>query len=297
MIRAYRNYPHHIPARVKIFNVFRYVVRFPPIEEWIAQRILKGSDFCKRMVPPIYFYRSGSVRRAFRSGVLLDLDLSNLVDHAIFFGTPKEPGWEKLFSLAKTDAVVMDIGANIGFLTLVFSRICTHGFVYAFEPSTRNFRSLIRNLSLNHPENVKAFQTALGEKPESKTLYEVYAFNSGANRILNTPNENPLSETVVVDTLDNVAQSLSLHRLDILKIDVEGFELFVLRGGEKVIQKFQPVLFVELSDENLRHHDFSSKDVVKFIRDLGYKITDARTMQPFSLQTKLHADVLCFPAR
>jgi FkbM family methyltransferase len=295
MIRAYTHYPYRIPMRVKFFNLFRYCVRFPWAEERIARRIIEGSLFWKKAVPPIYFYPARTFRRVVRNRIFLELDLSNLVDHAIFFGVPKEQGWEKLFSLAKPESIVFDVGANIGFLTLRFASICTQGRIYAFEPSKKNFECLHRNLALNNFSNINVYRLALGEQTEPKQLHEVYSFNTGANRILNASAENR-SETISVDTLDNVVGELGLRRMDILKIDVEGYELFVLRGGEKTIQQFKPILFVELADDNLKAHGLTSHDIVRFIHRLDYTIFDAKTSRPLDLSAdKIHTDVLCFP--
>jgi FkbM family methyltransferase len=296
LIRAYKYYPYRIPARVKFFNFFRFFVRFRWAEEWIAKQIFRGSDFWKKAVPPIYFYQPGAFRKVTRNGIAMELDLSNLVDHAIFFGVPKEKGLENLLSLAKVDSVVFDVGANIGFLTLRFASACTNGFVYSFEPGRKNFARLQKNLALNSLLNIKAFQMALGERTESKQLYEMYSFNTGANRILNTSVEKKVSETVSVSSLDDVVASLNLDRLDILKIDVEGYELFVLRGGQKTIERFMPILFVELADDNLKHHNLSSRDVIQFILKMNYSIVDARTVKPLDVNTdKFHIDILCFP--
>ena len=296
IIRAYKQYPYRIPARVKFFNFFRYFVRVPWFEEWIAQRIICGSDFWKRAVPPIYFYRAGTFRKAVRNGIVLELDLSNLVDHAIFFGVPKQFGWEKLISLAKPNDVVFDIGANIGFLTLNFARICKHGIVYAFEPGRKNFERLRKNIESNNFRNIKTYPVALGERKETKQLYEVYSFNTGANRILNAFTGTSVSEAVSVDTLDDVVATLGLHRLDILKIDVEGYELFVLRGAQKTIKQFKPILFVELAYENLRHHNLSSSDVIHIIQEMNYTVIDVRTGIQIDLAAhKYHTDILCFP--
>jgi hypothetical protein len=81
-----------------------------------------------------------------------------------------------------------------------------------------------------------------------------------------------------------------------MKVDVEGFEIFVLQGARNLIAKWRPVLFAELAEVNLRQHGFTAVELVKFIEQLDYDVLDARTMQAIDIhKTDYHTDIICFP--
>lgn len=295
---AYKRYPFRVPLRVKFFNLFRYIFQYPFPEKLLVSKLGSGkSGFWKRLIPPLYFYKSGSFRTVVRDNISFRLDISRLIDHSIFFYKIRDVGWENLFRLLKPDFHVIDAGANMGFLTLKFSRICVDGTVYAFEADSDNFTDLSQNLGLNGFQNVRLFKTALGEKPAEGTLYKVFANNPGANRILpHRPSFFFGSETVQITTLDQYFEEGIISRVDVMKVDVEGFELFVLKGAREVIERFRPLMFIELVETNLRNQNCSSLGLIEFIEGYNYTVLDARTMLPIERNHgDHHTDVVCIP--
>jgi hypothetical protein len=85
---------------------------------------------------------------------------------------------------------------------------------------------------------------------------------------------------VPVTTLDRFVSDAGLDRIDLIKVDVEGFELHMLRGAEAVIKQFRPRLFVELSDENLREQGGKAAELVRWLADHGYALENAETGEP-----------------
>jgi FkbM family methyltransferase len=220
-----------------------------------------------------------------------------LIDHAIYFYKLNEPTWDVLFDHIKEDSYVIDVGANIGFLSMQFARMCSKGKVFSFEPDSQNFENLKRNIQLNNFNNIKIFKDALGAKTETVTLYKIFVNNPGANRILFTKPDTPhQDESIDVAVLDEIAENFNIPRVDVMKIDVEGFEIFALQGAKKIIAKWRPVLFVELAEVNLRQHGYTALSLVEFIEQLGYEVKDARTMREVDkLKTDYHTDIICFP--
>lgn len=294
---AYKKYPFPVPARVRFFNLFRYFFKIKFLENFLVNQINRGNNWWKKLAPPLYFYSPNTNRNAERNGIKYFLDLSCLIDYSIFFRMLKEPSWENLFKVLQPDFVILDVGANIGFHTLNFARICSKGFVHAFEPDNKSFKTLSANIELNNFRNVAVHPIALGAKDEKLPFYKLYINNPGANRILaHAPSSHFGQQQVDVRTCDHIADELMLQRLDLIKIDVEGFELFVLQGATNTINKYRPILFVELAEKNLQEHSLSSLDLINYIERLGYQVTDAKTMTPIdrSIQNH-HTDILCFP--
>jgi FkbM family methyltransferase len=262
----------------------------------LISQILKGNTWWKKAIPPIYFYKENTVRKAQRDSINYILDISCLIDHSIYFCTLKEPAWENLFKVTQSNFIVFDVGANIGFVTLNFAKCCNNGFVYSFEPDSRTFKSLQANLKENNYKNIASYQVALGARTEKMLLSRMERTNPGANRILpQHPPHQYDQEWVDVEPLDLIADRLSIPRVDLIKIDVEGFELFVLKGAENLIRKYKPILFVELAEVNLREHGLSAGSLIQYIEGLNYEVKDARTMQQIDrLKTDHHTDLLCF---
>lgn len=297
ILRAYTRYPFRIPLRVKFFNLFRLMFRFSVPEKFLVRRITNHSGrLWSKLIPPLYFYSHKSIRQVERNRIRFRLDISKQLDHSIYFCTVKDLAWSNLLQLLKPDFNVIDVGANIGFLTLNFATRCPEGKTYSFEPDSETFSKLKMNVALNRLNNVRLFHTAIGSKAGTGQLYKLYQSNPGANRIL--PHEHgPAvpSERVEISSLDDLDSEGCFGSVDLIKIDVEGFELFVLEGAHKLISRCKPVLFIELVDQNLKLQGCSSTSVLDYITRLDYLILDAKTMRPLGRSEDYYTDILCFP--
>ncbi|HEY9487330.1 MAG TPA: FkbM family methyltransferase, partial [Chryseosolibacter sp.] len=191
-----------------------------------------------------------------------------------------------------------DVGANIGFLTLQFANRCKKGIVYAFEPDSETFYKLTQNVNLNKFGNIQLFHTAIGSKSGTGELYRMYESNPGANRILSQkPAVSVRSETVRITTLDEYDSKGCFKTVDLIKIDVEGFELFVLEGARNLILQRRPILFIELVDQNLKLQSCSGQSVIDYLAELNYLIFDAKTMKPLEESDNYYTDILCYPSK
>jgi len=172
----------------------------------------------------------------------------------------------------KENTDILDIGANIGYNTLMFS---DYGPVHSFEPVYHHLVS--RNIEINKLNNpVKVYDIALSNRVGDVTLYmpknatdNPKCINYGGTSM--NPSEGHNMETPMVrkcDTLDNVYSGVP----SIIKIDIEGEELNMLRGAVETIKKHKPVLIIEI-------HGYSEdNEVVAFLKTLGY--TDTPTTRP-----------------
>jgi FkbM family methyltransferase len=144
------------------------------------------------------------------------------------------------------DGVALDIGANIGLTTVALSRQA--GEVVALEPSPANFACLERNLRHNDASNVRARQLAAGTGPGTISFHES-AYGAGSSQV--DERHMALAETatigVPVTSVDRLVEEEALSRLDFVKIDVEGFEIDVLRGMENTIRRLRPTVFLEFN--------------------------------------------------
>ncbi len=150
-----------------------------------------------------------------------------------------------LSALVTRDSVCLDIGANVGPITLALSRLCPDGHVHAFEPAADSFEFLQRNIARNGARNVTPHRLALSDTIGEATLHYNHEFSGGA--FISDHLRDGVPEVVTVRTLDAWAESNALGRLDLVKIDVEGGEGRVLTGGWTTLARFRPTLVVELN--------------------------------------------------
>lgn len=156
---------------------------------------------------------------------------------------------------------VIDIGANIGNHALYFS----HRFkqVVAFEPHPLTYRLLTFNTEC--VENITAIDQGLGEQAGSLTLTED-ALNMGASSLVVEKGAGAEQTTIDIDTLDNAVADI--RHIEMIKVDVEGFEINVLKGGVKTIEKHQPIIVLEQHASEFI--DGSSPSLV-FLAERGYR--------------------------
>jgi FkbM family methyltransferase len=137
----------------------------------------------------------------------------------------------------------IDVGANIGYMSLVASRISPTGTVYAFEPSPREFSSLLENIRLSGAMNITAFPLALGATSKTDTLYLQGPENPG----MNTRHGSGTPTSIRIEKFSDVVPAAMLERIRCIKIDVEGDELNVLLGMETEMSRLNATFLVEVS--------------------------------------------------
>ena len=158
--------------------------------------------------------------------------------------------------------IVIDAGANIGTHAIAFANLVgPAGVVHAFEPQRRNFLMLAGNIALNALENVVCHQKAVGESNGEIRLPPLpppeLNFNYGAVSIAQG---SGTGENVPLVTLD----SLNLPACRVIKIDTEGMEPQVLKGGQALIEHCRPLIYVENNEPG------ASKRLSKVLDTLGY---------------------------
>lgn len=166
-----------------------------------------------------------------------------------------------VFDYSKDGMVAYDIGAHVGFYTLLFARLCgSSGFVYTFEPNPRNLIYIREHLDMNNLQNVAVFPIALGNKRE-------YVFlDDSVHSAMGHLSREKTSVIVSVDTVDNLISTGVMRPPDIIKIDVEGAELDVIYGAESTLRKYKPTVFVAIDNPQ------NENPLWEFLRSMGYKV-------------------------
>ncbi|MGC9947947.1 MAG: FkbM family methyltransferase [Bryobacteraceae bacterium] len=222
---------------------------------WISHNLF---DWCT------YTVRHGLIRGMRRKGGL------GWLPHFLSSGvaTDEHAFWE---SLRLSGLIVYDVGAFHGILTLFFANRCAQ--VISYEPNTRNYLRLLENVQLNGLTNVMVRKLGLGSRPGTGVL--VYApLMSGGGSLNSAPstrsNMRQESETIAISSFDtDLASGLPVP--DLIKIDVEGYELEVLRGAAHTLATHHPALFLEMHGETMNEKRRKVSELVSFLVEAGYR--------------------------
>jgi FkbM family methyltransferase len=254
--------------------VSRTGARFP----WLKRRLNWYRDTLRN--------QDGIIQRGAGKGLRFNAGPSNV---GFLLGSADLDVQAALLTVAHPGHVVYDIGANVGFFTVIAAQLVgSSGRVVAFEPLEENFVLLQRNAQLNGFTNVAANNFALADRDGAAEflLSKNATFGGLANSAMKIENQAGKTE-VKIFRLDSVVQRDSLPLPRIMKIDVEGAEVAILDGAAETIRKARPVLIIELHGTNAA--------IADKLKALGYLPivpggTDAIT------EAHWNAQVVAFPA-
>ena len=151
---------------------------------------------------------------------------------------------------------LIDIGANIGQHSLLMAPYCKN--VYSFEPIPAVYNQFKESIAVNHYQNIHLFNTAIGDKKESQPFNYV-TNHAGTSSFVKRDDPNPNIITVQIDTLENILKDV---KMDVIKLDVEGYESVVILGNKDKILKDKPVIFMEYNPDWIEREGSAKTDEV-----------------------------------
>jgi FkbM family methyltransferase len=240
---------------------------------WFMNRDIKGFRFFAERLPHWLLPNpktQGQMKLRTLHGfdLLIDPSQDTGVEYALYCrGTYEEGILDYIGKNYTGQGAFIDVGANIGLMSLYVATHFPDASVHAFEAHPLTMDIFKENLALNHATQVTPYAFALGSQEGSGMIYTDHGQNRGGASLVGS------------DTLSEGFE-ISLHRLDdlqlnpveIIKLDVEGYELEVFKGAEKTLRRDRPTLIVEVSAGRV-HERALSHEIYDFIQALGaYKI-------------------------
>jgi FkbM family methyltransferase len=166
----------------------------------------------------------------------------------------------------------MDVGANIGIVTLAVLFRVPDARVFAFEPGPHQhdiFAETIRRNALG--DSISLSRLALADRPGTRSFAVHAPWHAAGDGFIDTGRSGlARSVTVESDTLDRWWDRAGRPSVDVVKLDTEGSELMILRGGAVMLETCRPVLFLEIHEQNLQAYPYGADDVRAHIEALGY---------------------------
>lgn len=219
-----------------------------------------------------------------RDGVTYDLDLSQGIDFAIYLGGMFERNTAiALSKLTEPSSLVLDVGANIGAHTLHLANLVgSKGRVMAFEPTDFAFRKLRRNLDINSSlaarvEAFHCFLTASDGSAVPSAIYSSWPLAAETGLHAKHLGREMQTKAAQARSLDSILAERADRKVQLVKLDVDGFECDVLRGATSLLREMRPIFVMELAPYVLQERGASLDELLSHFVPNGYVFYDERT--------------------
>ena len=178
----------------------------------------------------------------------------------------------------KESDIVIDIGAHIGYFSLIFAKLVgNNGKVFSFEPEPENYKILKKNIEINNYQNVILEQKGVSDINNSVKLYSG-STSSGSSRIykpeqnLSKFNKNTIDIQTII--LDEYFSKLGLtNKINFIKMDIEGAEILALKGMQKILRESENLkIFTEFNREFLEDAGTNPNELFELLENEGFSI-------------------------
>lgn len=207
------------------------------------------------------------------------LDFSKYLDRGIAFGSFEKESYRIIRKLLKNGDTVLDIGANIGWYSVIFSKLVgSEAKVICFEP-TKYFSSVLKkNLDSNSIKNCVLYNYGLSDKKKSVDIV-IGESSASMHSFGNIVNQR--RETIELRSLDSIIGELKLENIRFIKVDIDGHEPAFLKGAMRTIKKYNPLILLEVFHGCYYQAGHSVWDFYRFLKDNGFYIYSEKTLEEF----------------
>lgn len=209
-----------------------------------------------------------------QDNISINLYKNSLLSKLIFEGDFELNEINFLKKILKKDDYFIDIGANIGLFSINASRIIgENGKIISFEPSPVTFSRLKENIDLNNFKNVDIRNIGISDKKGELTLNISETGHDAWDTFATNIDKKMFNKctTVPVHTLDEELKEFDKEKIALVKIDVEGWEKFVLHGAKDFLTKYEPVLMVEFTENNTEAAGYNVLEIYDIMNTFGYQ--------------------------
>jgi len=236
------------------------------------------------------FFRENK-RKIFRNGIHFEIDLSEGIDLSLFiFGSFQKHVTDNKLLRIPENAVIFDVGANVGVMSLLLCKNNPGSLIHAFEPTHYALKKFMKNMDLNpNLKNRIQVTQCFVSKDEGDgsglKAYSSWNISGSTGEKHGVHGGTAMSaENVSSIRLDDYCINQQLTRLDFIKIDTDGHELDVLLGAEKCIAQFRPSLVFELGIYVMEERNIHFKDYLSYFNALHYRLFTSKACKPLTAE-------------
>lgn len=214
------------------------------------------------------------VQTSLSFGIKMRLDITEFLQaHLYLYGSYELPTVKFIRSVLRSGDTAFDIGAQIGYLTLAMATTKLNGIeVHSFEPETHNLERLRANIKLNPGVSVTVVEKAASDVNGMLRLYLSHDHNSGTHStVAGGVNVSESFIEIPSISIDEYVKSNNISSIRLIKIDVEGGELEVIRGAEWTLTTLRPVIVMEMSDALQAARGFTTTEFKQLLAGMGYR--------------------------
>jgi len=184
-------------------------------------------------------------------------------------GTYEEFETKIVKKIIKTGDVVFDIGANIGYYTLIFAKLVSNsGEVFSFEPEPTNYELLKKNVMINGHTNVKLSFKAISNLNQTRKLF-LDKKNKGGHSLIDKIDDR---ESIKIESI-RIDDHFKNKKIDFIKIDIEGFEFQAIKGMSELLKKLSTVkIMTEFNPYLLEKSEIEPEEYLELLKNLGFTI-------------------------
>jgi len=230
----------------------------------------RGWKYFRRLLKSWRISNKEYRKKIFNGLYMLVTPSEHIQQQLFWYGYYEKPISLLMEKVTKAHSIVLDIGAHIGYFTLVAAKIAKNGRVYAFEPVAKVFQRLQKNIAENNLSNAITVHAAVGEAGNDSLIYISNEDNMGMSSLRPPENFSGFTQPITVMSIDEWIKKTGIDKVDVIKLDVEGSELFALQGMKQTLTNLKPVMIVEINAATLAYFDLTPGEVVHFVLDLGY---------------------------
>ena len=224
----------------------------------------------------LVFIYGNKKRKISRNNIIYEIDFNEGIDLSVFLKIKKNRKIFKIKKIINKDEKlnIVDIGANIGYLSLPLLKFIKNSNVLSIEPTIFAFKKLKKNVNLNPDLKKRSYLINYFISHKKKKVNSVYSsWNYSQNSNKHKVHLGSLKKSSKkIISLDKLIQRIN-KKISFIKIDVDGHELEVLKSGTKVIKKDLPIIYIEFAPYLHKEFGYSTIKLIEFIENkIGYKI-------------------------
>ena len=216
-------------------------------------------------------YNQRFPKKIFNSRLMMVNPEDHIQRQLFWYGKYEDEAMRYLEKIITPKSVVFDVGANVGYFSLVSSKLAYEGIVHAFEPVAIIREQLLENIAINRVNNVFVHPYAVSNKSVKGAMEIASRQNIGMSRLIAPADGHSTEEKVEVIALDEWVKTNEITIVDLVKIDAEGSEFNILDGMRNLLLEMRPVLLLEIVTGQLALYGANAVMIYELLHNYKYK--------------------------